>query len=82
MERVKGIEPSTSAWKAEVLPLNYTRVIIKVKYIILFCASVMPLHLPAYSRTNYASGQLAADSVDASLVAEVLPLNYTRMEME
>ena len=25
MERVKGIEPSTSAWKAEVLPLNYTR---------------------------------------------------------
>ena len=25
MKRVKGIEPSTSAWKAEVLPLNYTR---------------------------------------------------------
>ncbi|EDL65162.1 hypothetical protein BSG1_05774 [Bacillus sp. SG-1] len=25
MERVKGIEPSSSAWKAEVLPLNYTR---------------------------------------------------------
>ena len=25
MERVKGIEPSQSAWKAEVLPLNYTR---------------------------------------------------------
>ena len=25
MERVKGIEPSRSAWKAEVLPLNYTR---------------------------------------------------------
>ncbi len=27
MERVKGIEPSTSAWKAEVLPLNYTRIL-------------------------------------------------------
>ena len=27
MERVIGIEPTTSAWKAEVLPLNYTRVI-------------------------------------------------------
>ena len=26
MERVKGIEPSRSAWKAEVLPLNYTRI--------------------------------------------------------
>jgi hypothetical protein len=28
MERVKGIEPSTTAWKAVVLPLNYTRVLI------------------------------------------------------
>jgi hypothetical protein len=26
MERVAGIEPAPSAWKAEVLPLNYTRV--------------------------------------------------------
>ena len=25
MERVSGIEPPLSAWKAEVLPLNYTR---------------------------------------------------------
>ena len=24
-ERVMGIEPMLSAWKAEVLPLNYTR---------------------------------------------------------
>src|SRR5690625_2160842 len=27
IERVKGVEPSTSAWKTGVLPLNYTRVI-------------------------------------------------------
>ena len=26
LERVKGIEPSYPAWKAGVLPLNYTRV--------------------------------------------------------
>ena len=26
MERVEGIEPSTIAWKAMVLPLNYTRI--------------------------------------------------------
>lgn len=26
MERVEGIEPSRSAWKADVLPLNYTRI--------------------------------------------------------
>jgi hypothetical protein len=25
LERVMGIEPTRSAWKAEVLPLNYTR---------------------------------------------------------
>ena len=30
MERVKGIEPSSSAWKAEVLPLNYTRINLKL----------------------------------------------------
>ena len=26
LERVTGIEPASSAWKAEVLPLNHTRV--------------------------------------------------------
>jgi hypothetical protein len=25
LERVKGIEPSSSAWKAVALPLSYTR---------------------------------------------------------
>ena len=28
LERVMGIEPTQSAWKAEVLPLNYTRITI------------------------------------------------------
>ncbi len=31
LERVKGIEPSQSAWEADVLPLNYTR-----KYMVLY----------------------------------------------
>lgn len=26
VERMKGIEPSTPAWEAEVLPLNYIRI--------------------------------------------------------
>jgi hypothetical protein len=26
-ERVTGIEPAPSAWEAEVLPLNYTRLL-------------------------------------------------------
>ena len=28
LERVMGIEPTSSAWKAKVLPLNYTRCIL------------------------------------------------------
>jgi hypothetical protein len=28
LERVKGIEPSYSAWEAAALPLSYTRVIL------------------------------------------------------
>jgi hypothetical protein len=27
LERVEGIEPSYAAWKAAVLPLNYTRTV-------------------------------------------------------
>jgi len=26
LERVMGIEPTYSAWEADVLPLNYTRI--------------------------------------------------------
>ena len=33
MERVKGIEPSQSAWKADVLPLNYTRLCVFINII-------------------------------------------------
>ena len=28
VERVTGIEPAFSAWEADVLPLNYTRVLV------------------------------------------------------
>ena len=30
MERVKGIEPSSSAWEAAALPLSYTRVGVEI----------------------------------------------------
>ena len=33
LERVMGIEPTPSAWKAEVLPLNYTRRILRTPYV-------------------------------------------------
>ena len=32
LERVKGIEPSQPAWKAGVLPLNYTRIIPNISH--------------------------------------------------
>ena len=35
LERVAGIEPASSAWKAEVLPLNYTRRLIVPQLFIL-----------------------------------------------
>ena len=31
LERVPGIEPGYPAWKAGVLPLNYTRLVVQVK---------------------------------------------------
>ena len=36
MERVKGIEPSQSAWKAGALPLSYTRKCLPLYYISLY----------------------------------------------
>jgi hypothetical protein len=30
VERVTGIEPALSAWEADVLPLNYTRVTVRL----------------------------------------------------
>ena len=30
LERMKGVEPSCSAWEADVLPMNYTRVSVRV----------------------------------------------------
>lgn len=31
MERVKGIEPSSQAWEARILPMNYTRTALLTK---------------------------------------------------
>ena len=34
MERVMGIEPTSKAWEAFVLPLNYTRTYLRIKPIL------------------------------------------------
>ena len=43
LERVKGIEPSYSAWKAAALPLSYTR-ISWITYHAKRTASTVPMH--------------------------------------
>ena len=47
MERVMGIEPTLSAWEAEVLPLNYTRVANMAKGITDLRRRIGPLTYPA-----------------------------------
>jgi hypothetical protein len=36
LERVMGIEPTLSAWEADILPLKYTRLIIYAKIILTY----------------------------------------------
>jgi hypothetical protein len=47
MERVMGIEPTTTAWKAVVLPLNYTRILYFLKDQITFVS------FPLGDKNNY-----------------------------
>ncbi len=73
-----GIEPTTSAWKAEVLPLNYTR----IHYF--FSIKTKNTHLPCLFLFQLIRGSRCVEAtrclfIEASLVAEVLPLNYTRI---
>jgi hypothetical protein len=43
MERVMGIEPTLSAWEAEVLPLNYTRSMKRARILIKIFSKVKPV---------------------------------------
>ena len=42
LERVMGIEPTPSAWEAEVLPLNYTRIKVDFPGFHATCKAEMP----------------------------------------
>ncbi len=84
MERVMGIEPTTTAWKAVVLPLNYTRIIklwLFFKYLFLKADS-LPCHASSSDSLFEDVGCVEATRSifkDVLLVAVVLPLNYTRI---
>lgn len=36
MERAKGIEPSSQAWEARILPMNYARMMYILYHILIF----------------------------------------------
>ena len=76
MERVKRIELSQSAWKAEVLPLNYTRVLGRLM-------GIEPTNVGATIRcvnhfaTIAMAGVAGIEPTLTVLETAVLPLNYT-----
>ncbi len=66
LERVVGIEPTPSAWKAEVLPLNYTRV---------YVVDILYIYNKVMERV------VGIEPTPSAWKAEVLPLNYTRISL-
>ncbi len=76
-ERVMRIELTTSAWKAEVLPLNYTRILLS-SCLKIFSRPIMSFPLLVFHRRKCVKTTRRL-FIDVVLVAEVLPLNYTRM---
>ena len=90
MERVKGIEPSYSDWKSEVLPLNYTRkILLSAGYQLLmfveptFILLIGGSHLPLCrnrNTTNYlqSAAPLWWRGVDYSALRAVVPIQRSK----
>ena len=72
LERVKGIEPSRSAWKAEVLPLNYTRNTSRLCG--MYYTTFFPLFKPENKKIRFFSPVRLA-KVNATGRQEVIALN-------
>src|SRR5437762_10700782 len=62
-KRVMGIEPTLSAWKAEVLPLNYTR-FRKTDYY--YCFLVLNLEGEGFEPSKAEPSDLQSDPFDRS----------------
>ena len=60
LERVMGIEPTQSAWKAEVLPLNYTRMWFLTRLPNDFTATLLVCKAVAGNAEGPAAGRRAA----------------------
>lgn len=65
-----GIEPTLSAWKAEVLPLNYTRLVFYIRMLFVTCYVVLKSLLQA----SYITGCERSDSNQRPLAYETSAL--------
>jgi hypothetical protein len=79
MERVMGIEPTTSAWKAEVLPLNYTRIVGGGTRIRTGGKGFADLCLTTWLCRHLKSGRRDSNPRPPPWQGGVLPLNYFRV---
>ncbi len=69
-----GIEPTSSAWKAEVLPLNYTRLIKKE------LIGILPhTRLSFITSPVFLTGRSPHCDLPLCRSVTALPLNYTRL---
>ena len=77
MERVKRIELSQSAWKAEVLPLNYTRLLLMGRLMGIEPTSVgATIRCVNHFATIAMAGVAGIEPTLTVLETAVLPLNY------
>ena len=78
LERVKRIELSQSAWKAEVLPLNYTRLLLMGRLMGIEPTSVgATIRCVNHFATIAMAGVAGIEPTLTVLETAVLPLNYT-----
>ena len=82
MERVKRIELSQSAWKAEVLPLNYTRLLLMGRLMGIEPTSVgATIRCVNHFATIAMAGVAGIEPTLTVLETAVLPLNYTPIKL-
>ena len=77
LERVKRIELSQSAWKAEVLPLNYTRILMGRLMGIEPTSVGATIRCVNHFATIAMAGVTGIEPTLTVLETAVLPLNYT-----
>ena len=83
MERVMGIEPTTSAWKAEVLPLNYTRILtIMGRMMGIEPTSVgTTIRCVNHFATTAMAGAVGIEPTSKVLETSILPLKYAPIKL-